>query len=112
MGLFDLFGKDPKTKEERLGNTFNDSEHFNGISTGQKGPVLVCVPKCYDDVSKIIDALKNGKTPVVHLTELKNETALRILDMLSGAVYALGGGIYEMEKNVFLLSPTGVEING
>lgn len=112
MGLFDLFGKGPKTKDERSERLFVSERRNSTVYPEQKGPVLVCVPKRYDDVSKIIDALKEGKTPVVHLTDLKNETALRVLDMLSGAVYALGGGIYEMEKNVFLLSPTGVEVDG
>ena len=51
-----------------------------------------------------------GKTAIVHLTDLKAETSIRILDMLSGAIYAIGGGVYEMEKNIFMFSPTGVEV--
>lgn len=109
MGLFDLFGRDSKTKNERT--EMGAKNPFASVEMGDKGPVYVCAPTSYDDVSKIIDALKMGKTPVVHMSELKPETAMRILDMLSGAVYALGGGIYEMQKNVFLLSPTGVEVN-
>lgn len=109
MGLFDFLGREQRVKEETK-NNFQTESPFT-TQNSDKGPVYVCVPKCYQDVSKIIDALKSGKTPVVHLTELKESTALRILDMLSGAVYALGGGIYEMQKNVFLLSPTGVEVN-
>ena len=48
----------------------------------------------------IIDAFRAGKNAVVHLTALKTETAVRVLDMLSGAIYALDGGVYEMEKNM------------
>ena len=109
MGFFDFLGREQRIKEESKNNL--GIEQTYATQNSDKGPVYVCVPKSYQDVSKIIDALKNGKTPVVHLTELKESTALRILDMLSGAVYALGGGIYEMQKNVFLLSPTGVEVN-
>lgn len=109
MGLFDFLGREQKIREDAQAS-FNSEQAFTSQNT-DKGPVFVCIPKSYQDVSKIIDALKSGKTPVVHLTELKDSTALRILDMLSGAVYALGGGIYEMQKNVFLLSPTGVEVN-
>ena len=111
MGLFDIFGRESKVKNERT-EIASLNGFVNDLGPNAKGPVYVCAPTGYDDVSKIIDALKMGKTPVVHMTELKAETAMRVLDMLSGAVYALGGGIYEMQKNVFLLSPTGVEING
>ncbi len=117
MGIFDLFGKEPEVKRSRTENMFpstpapSNNYNANPAPQAKNGPIVVIAPKSYDDVSKIIDTVKEGKTPVVHLTELKSETALRILDMLSGAVYALGAGIYEMEKNVFLISPTGVEIN-
>ena len=55
--------------------------------------------------------MKEGKNTVVHLNKLKKETAVRVLDLLSGAIYALGGGIYEMEKEVFMFSPSGLEID-
>ena len=69
------------------------------------------MPTAFDDVELIIDAIRAGKNAVVHLEELKNETAIRVLDMLSGAIYALGGGVYEMGKNIFMFSPSGVEVN-
>ncbi len=108
MGVFDLFGREPKTKNERaLGE--NGSNSFSPINSG-KSPVTVFSPNAYSDVENIIDAIKQGKTAIVHLTELKNETAIRVLDMLCGAIYALGGGVYEMQKNIFMFSPNGVEI--
>ena len=108
MGLLDFFGKEPKSKPEiveRSNLTLNSD-----VQQERKGPVSVFIPTSFDDVEKIIDALKSNKTAVVHLTNLKTETQIRVLDMLSGAVYALGGGVYEMEKNVFMFSPFGVEI--
>ena len=110
MGVFDLFGREPRvkrqtTEREEL-SAFKPQEQEQG-----KRPVSVFSPKEYRDVEKIIDSLKDGKTCIVHLTNLKTETSIRILDMLSGAVYALDGGIYEMEKNIFMFSPSGVEIN-
>lgn len=108
MGLFDLFGREPKTKADRR----EAVGEYEGITKGNggKGPVAVFSPTAYSDVETIIDCLKAGKTAIVHLTELKTETATRILDMLSGAVYALNGGVYEMEKNIFMFSPSGVEV--
>jgi len=109
MGLFDLFGKDPKTRTDRSVRTeFNDK--LSHAENNKNGPVSIFSPTSYQDVELIIDALKGGKNALVHLTELKTETAIRVLDMLSGAVYALGGGVCEIGKNVFMFSPSGVEV--
>ena len=104
MGLFDLFGKDPKVKNQRA-----ERAQFDVYQSQQdtSAPVSVFSPTAYSDVEKIIDTLKSGKNTIVHLTELKTETAVRVLDMLSGAIYALGGGVYEMGKNIFMFSPAG-----
>ena len=105
MGVFDLFGREPKAKNDR--STISE---ISTIVNDKTGPVAVFSPSAFSDVESIIDAMKLGKNAVVHLTELKTETAIRVLDMLSGAIYALGGGVYEMSKNVFMFSPSGVEV--
>ena len=103
MGMFDIFGRNNAEPNERTMPSVT-------IETN-KQPLVIFKPTSYNDIAKIIDALKDGKSAVVHLNELKQETALRVLDIVSGAVYALNGGVYEMEKNVYMFSPTGVEIN-
>ncbi|MBQ3219154.1 MAG: cell division protein SepF [Clostridia bacterium] len=108
MGVFDLFGRDPKTKNDRMNKDFGSLT--NTQTDSAKGPVSIFSPTAYSDVETIITAIKQGKTAIVHLTELKTDTAIRVLDMLCGAIYALDGGVYEMEKNIFMFSPTGVEV--
>ena len=114
MGFFDFFSKDgTRNRSAHEGLTFpnlNEDNSGTTTTTTTKNPITVFAPKNYREVETIIDALKDGKTAIVHLTDLKTETAIRILDMLSGAVYAINGGVYEMEKNIFMFSPTGVEI--
>ncbi len=108
MGLFDLFGRDSKTKNSRGRIDFEVPATADERS--KRGPVSVFSPTSYDDVQNIIDTIKSGKTAIVHFKTLKPETAIRVLDMLSGAIYALDGGVYEMEKNIFMFSPSGVEV--
>ena len=113
MGIFDLFGRKPKTESGRTGMTDTTRDFAfpeNNIAEEKKAPLSVIVPHTSEDIERVIDVLKTGKTTIVHLTNLKPETQLRVLDMLSGAIYALNGGVYEMEKNVFMFSPSGVEI--
>lgn len=67
-------------------------------------------PTSFNDVERIIDALRAGKNAIVHLENLKPATALRVLDMLSGAIYALNGGLYEIQKNTYMFSPSGLTV--
>ena len=67
-------------------------------------------PKDFAEVATIIDCLKTGKNVVVDLTKISVDSSKRILDFLSGAIYALGGGVCEVQKEVFMFSPNGVEI--
>lgn len=109
MGIFDLFGKNEKVESERSSRLVFDERL--SPREDRNAPVSVFSPQSYQEVETIIDAIKAGKNTMVHLNELKNETAIRVLDILSGAIYALGGGVYEMGNNVFMFSPAGVEVN-
>lgn len=111
MGLFDFFDRKEKRNIVPENDIFDSSEEQ--LRTNKANPVSVFKPQKYADVELIIDALKEGKNAVVHLNSLKHETAQRIIDMISGALYALGGGIYELEQgtNIFMLSPAGVILN-
>ncbi len=107
MGVFDFLGRDSKSK---LAHKREFALPETADERSKRGPVSVFSPTSYDDVQAIIDAIKAGKTAIVHFKELKTDTAIRVLDMLSGAIYALDGGVYEMEKNIFMFSPSGLEV--
>ena len=111
MGIFDLFGKEPRISRstEKVGNDFLFENASPTQNTDGRAPFVPFKPTSFQDVEKIIIALKENKPALVHLTNLKPETAIRVLDMISGAVFALDGGVYEVEKNIFLFSPSGIE---
>jgi cell division inhibitor SepF len=43
---------------------------------------------------------------------VRPDQAIRIVDFLSGTVYALNGGISKIGPNIFLCTPDSVEIQG
>ena len=112
MGLFDFFQKQDKEGEEttRRSSFKNFYQNETTDTPTQKGPVTVFYPKSFKDVETIITTLKNNGQVLLHLNELEVKTAYRVLDMVCGAVFALNGGIYEIENNVFMLTPYGVEV--
>lgn len=111
MGLFDFFAKDSgKRRVENITKSFGEGFSFNENAL-VKGQTQVFHPKCFDDVEGIIDALRNSQPVIVYLSEVRSDTAQRVLDMLSGAVFALRGGVYKVEKGIYAFNPGGVKVN-
>ncbi|GAK39708.1 cell division protein sepF [Paenibacillus sp. TCA20] len=74
--------------------------------------VVLYEPRSYDEAQEIADHIKSHRTVVVNLQRVRKDQALRIIDFLSGTVYALGGGISKIGGNIFLCTPDTVEIQG
>ena len=74
--------------------------------------VAVLQPSSYEDASEIADRLKAKKAVVVNLEELSKEDAIKVLDFVSGVVYALEGNIQKVSNGIFLIAPINVSIAG
>ena len=66
-------------------------------------------PTSFADVEEIIDRLREKQSVIVYLNEVSGGTAQRVTDMLSGAIYALGGGMAPLQKDMYIFTPDGVE---
>ena len=64
-------------------------------------------PNSFDDLKTFINYMKIGRTIIVDCTHLKEITAIRVLDILSGATYALGGEWRTYGSEVFLFALKG-----
>ncbi len=64
----------------------------------------------YDEVRRVIDEVKAGKIVVVNFESADRSEAVRALDFVSGAVYALEGNLQKVGDYVFLAVPRGVEV--
>ena len=80
------------------------------IHTSASAKVLITKPTAYEEAMEICDAIRNRRIVVVNTTNLDIRTAQRLLDFIGGSCYALHGDIQEIEKRVYLLSPSNVEV--
>jgi len=80
------------------------------ISGGMK--MIVYHPVSYEDTQSIIDNLKNRKPVIVNMEELEVDCAQRILDFLSGAVYALNGTMCKISRGIFVVAPNNYDVVG
>lgn len=73
------------------------------------GATLLRHPHSFADVEEIINRLRERRTVIVYLNEVNTGTAQRVTDMLSGAIYALGGSAAKLQKDMYIFTPDGVE---
>lgn len=69
-------------------------------------------PRVFSDTQDIADELKNRRATLVNLQRIDQVSAKRIIDFLSGTVYAIGGDIQRVGTDIFLCTPDNVEVAG
>ena len=106
MGLFDNFKEKNGAKRRPIPGEVPERRAYTGAD-GK--PMQIRHPRSFADVEEIIDRLKDNLTVIVYLNELSANTAARVTDILSGAIYALGGGMAQLQKDMFIFTPDGVD---
>ena len=82
------------------------------IHSASQCKVVVMQPESFNDAEDVCDHLKSKKPVVVNLGSVQKETAQRIVDFLSGAIYALDGNIQKVSSDIFIVAPHNVDIMG
>ena len=108
MGIFDFFTKEVNEKKDER-NTPSIGKPINTRETNG-GAMQVFHPRSFEDIQKIIETLKNNQPAIVYLNGLKKDDAQRSLDMLSGAIFALDGGVMPIEKDIYIFTLDGVTV--
>lgn len=82
------------------------------IHTTAQLKLVVMQPESFDDARDIANHLKNKKPVVMNLEFVEKDVARRIVDFLSGAVYAVDGNIQKVSNGIFIITPYNVGIMG
>ena len=82
----------------------------NNFSNG--GKMILLEPRAYSESQQIADHLKKKNTVVVNMKRVTPDQAKRIVDFLSGTVYALGGDLQKIGGGIFLCTPKNVNVQG
>lgn len=78
-----------------------------------KSEIHLFQPTAYDEkASEAAKLLVDGKTIHLNVEDTPADAARRIIDFLSGAVFALNGKVTKGGKSIYLFSPNNVEITG
>lgn len=81
-------------------------------SVQKSSKVVLIEPRVYAEAQDISEHLKSKRAVIVNLQRIERDQGVRIVDFLSGTVYALGGDIQRIGTDIFLCVPDNVEVDG
>ena len=110
-----LFGQGESETEE----TEENGEMFNKKSTpslsevsAEGNKMILFEPRAYSESQQIADYLKSNNAVIVNLKRVTPDQAKRIVDFLSGTLYAIEGGLQKLGGGIFLCTPNSVPVEG
>ena len=81
------------------------------IASGSNKMILL-EPRAFSESQQIADYLKHRNAVVVNLKRVTPDQAKRIVDFLSGTLYAIGGDLQKLGGGIFLCTPKNVFVDG
>lgn len=73
--------------------------------------VVLLEPVDFNDSPKIADYLRDNQAVVVNYDKTDNVVAKRMTDFISGTVYAIGGSMKKLGRNIVICAPKNVDID-
>ena len=113
--LKDIFKKDEDSRREAMGDDdfydVTEAEALKeGSDTGNK--MILLEPRSFSETQAIADHLKKRNSVVVNLKRVTSAQAKRIIDFLSGCIYAIGGNMQKIGVGIYLCTPKNVNVQG
>ena len=103
-------------EEEKIGSEddfYAISEEEALIEADKTGSKMILIePRANSESQQIADHLKNRNSVVVNLKRVTSDQAKRIIDFLSGCVYAIGGDLQKIGVGIYLCTPRNVNVQG
>ena len=96
--------------EDEYYNLSDDEDIKEADRSGNK--MILLEPRAYSESQQIADYLKNRNSVVVNLKRVTAPQAKRIIDFLSGCIYAIGGTMQKIGVGIYLCTPNNVNVQG
>ena len=110
----DIYDYDNEQEEEEDKKRFGRKTNNKVVNMQQGQPnaikMVISQPTTFEQSDEICSFLKERKSVIVNLEYVNKDVARRIVDFISGGVYALDGYIQKVSNSIFLVAPSNYEI--
>ena len=80
--------------------------------SGNKQEVVLFHAKTFDDAAKAADELRKKKAIILNMENVDKALTRRVVDFLSGSVYALDGRVKKVAQSTYLFCPHNMDVVG
>ncbi|MBW7986498.1 cell division protein SepF [Lactobacillus helveticus] len=97
-----------KDENENLPLNSVSRDNIVSIKSGlnsAKSKIVLYEPRVYSDAKDVAQDLLNNKAVVINFSRMEDSSARRIVDFITGTVYALNGEIQRIGDKIFLATP-------
>lgn len=94
------------------GNEYYDIKTEEAYDENGASKMILLEPRAFSESQQIADHLKKRNTVVVNLKRVTSDQAKRIIDFLSGTIYAIGGDLQKIGGGIFLCTPNNINVQG
>jgi len=84
----------------------------DNIKSGESNQMILVEPRAYSESQTIADHLKARNTVIVNLRRVTAAQGKRIIDFLTGTLYAIGGDMQKIGQGNYLCTPKDVKVQG
>ena len=110
FSLKKMFGNDDISSEDEYYTL--SAEEAAREETGEGSKMILLEPRALSESQQIADYLKKRNTVVVNLKRVTPEQGKRIIDFVSGCLYAIGGSMHKLGDGIFLCTPKNINVQG
>ena len=110
---------EPEIKEEYSEPVSTSSKYkknnvvpFNDNYSSDRVKILIHEPISYEDAPPVLDDILSKNVVVLNLEMLDIDIKRKTFDFVSGGIYALDGKIQKVSKDIFVIAPKELEIDG
>ena len=109
--IYDYENEEEEDEDKKIFGRKNNNKVVN-MQQGQPNAIKMVIsqPTSFEQSDEICSFLKERKSVIVNLEYVNKDVARRIVDFISGGVYALDGYIQKVSNSIFLVAPSNYEI--
>ena len=114
LRIKDLFKNDDEIDDMGTEDEYYSVSESEALKNADKAgnQMILLEPRSFSEAQAIADHLKTRNSVVVNLKRVTSAQAKRIIDFLSGCIYAIGGNMQKIGVGIYLCTPKNVQVQG
>ena len=109
---FSLFEDKEDNAEKEVEEEYYTVSEEEAKNSADSNKVVLVEPRAYSESQTIADHLKTRNSVLVNFKRVTKDQQRRILDFLSGTLYAISGDLQKVGDGIYLCTPKNIDVQG